>query len=378
MQPTTIYCSNCGAGNRANATFCFSCGQVVHVGTLPSAAGTGRISPQQMLKQRYKIVTMVGKGGMGAVYKAEDTQFGSRLVAVKEMGQSNLSPQEATDAAEQFKQEANLLANLKHPNLPSIYDYFGENGRWYLVMDFIEGTTLDARLDKAVGHALPITESIEIGIQLAKVLGYLHTRAVPIIFRDLKPLNIMVTPEDDIYLIDFGIARLFKVGKAKDTVACGDVGYAAPEQFGRAQTTPQSDIYSLGATLHQLLSGSEPSSNSPLFTFKQLSSYNPNIPTTLSDLVAKMVNTDPALRPVSMAEIRKELERIQMQVKQPASQLPPTQYVPPTPPNPLPVVQKQGQIYYTPSGQVPAKPVLPKGKVWKTLLIGIVTGILSF
>ena len=268
---------------------------------------------------------------MGAVYKAEDTQFGSRLVAVKEMSQSNLSPQEAADAAEQFKQEAHLLANLKHPNLPSIYDYFGENGRWYLVMDFIDGTTLDARLDKKAGHALPIPESIEIGIQLAKVLGYLHTRATPIIFRDLKPLNIMVTPEDNIYLIDFGIARLFKTGKDKDTVAYVSPGYAAPEQFGRTQTSPQSDMYSLGATLHQLLSGSEPRSNMPLFTFKPLTSYNPNIPTALSDLVAKMVNTDPALRPASMAEIRKELERIQMQVKQPSSQLPPTQYAPPPP-----------------------------------------------
>ena len=241
-------------------------------------AATGRLAPQQTLKQRYKIVTMVGKGGMGAVYKAEDIQFGNRLVAVKEMSQSNLDPQEAKNVAEQFKQEAYMLAHLKHPNLPSIYDYFGEQGRWYLVMDFIEGTTLDARLDRTPRHSLTVAESVEIGIQIAKVLGYLHNRPSPIIFRDLKPLNIMVTPEDNIYLIDFGIARLFKTGKAKDTVAYVSPGYAAPEQFGRTQTSPQSDIYSLGATLHQLLSGHEPSSNVPLFTFKPLNTYNPNIP----------------------------------------------------------------------------------------------------
>ncbi len=213
------------------------------------------------------------------------------------------------------------------------------------------------------------------------MLGYLHTRAVPIIFRDLKPLNIMVTPDDNIYLIDFGIARLFKVGKTKDTVAYVSVGYAAPEQFGRAQTSPQSDIYSLGATLHQLLSGSEPSSNLPLFTFKPLQSYNPNIPTALSQLVAKMVNTDPVLRPMSMVAIRQELERIQIQVKQPSMQQPLTQHAIPLPSHISilsPVVQKQQQLYYTPSGQIPAKPVLPKGKAWKTLSIGIVTGTLAF
>jgi len=398
MQPATIYCSTCGAGNRSSSAFCFSCGQTIHIGTLPSSADTVRMSPQQVLKQRYEIVTLVGKGGMGAVYKAEDTQFGNRLVALKEMSQSNLSPQEASEATEQFKREAHMLANLKHPNLPSIYDYFSENGRWYLVMDFIEGTTLDARLDKASGHFLSINETLEIGIQLAKVLGYLHTRPTPIIFRDLKPFNIMITPDNDLYLIDFGIARFFKIGKDKDTVAYVSPGYAAPEQFGRTQTSPQSDIYSLGATLHQLLSGNEPRSNMPLFTFKPLRSYNPNIPTTLADLIAKMVNIDPALRPASMVEIRKELERIQMQVKQPLSQLPPTQYAPPPPPpvtpksamptprpaasaysyTPPPYAQRQQQAYYTPSSQTPAKPALPKGKVWKTLLIGIVTGILGF
>ncbi len=383
MQPTTIYCSICGAGNRSNAAFCFSCGQAIHVGTAPGMGRTGLLAPQQTLKQRYKIVTMVGKGGMGAVYKAEDTQFGNRLVAVKEMSQSNLDPQEAKDAAEQFKQEAYMLAHLKHPNLPSIYDYFGENGRWYLVMDFIEGTTLDARLDNMPGHALSVAETIDIGIQLAKVLGYLHNRPSPIIFRDLKPLNIMVTPEDNIYLIDFGIARLFKTGKAKDTVAYVSPGYAAPEQFGRAQTSPQSDIFSLGATLHQLLSGNEPSSNIPLFTFKPLTSYNLNIPPTLSNLVANMVNTDPVQRPASMSDIRKELESIQIQAKQGVALLPPTQYVTPQPvysytpstPQPAAQKQKQGQVYYVPSGQTPAKPALPKGKVWKTLLIGVVTGI---
>ncbi len=391
MNSSMIYCSHCGAGNQSRATYCFSCGKLLQIGTLPDTSGTGCLSPRQMLRQRYRIVTLVGQGGMGAVYKAEDIQFGGRLIAVKEMSQNNLSPQEATEAVEQFKQEAHLLAALKHPNLPSIYDYFGENGRWYLVMDFIEGTTLKARLDQAPGHILSMTETLDIGIQLAKVLGYLHTRPTPIIFRDLKPLNIMITPEDNVYLIDFGIARLFKPGKAKDTVAYVSAGYAAPEQFGRAQTSPQSDIYSLGATLHQLLSGNNPSFNTPMFTFQSLKMYSQNIPTTLANLISTMLNMDPTRRPKSMAVVRQELEHIQTVLKQPvATPVPPTQYAPPPPPPPavqrqyvppppppliVQAAQGQRQAYQTSSPQEVAKPALPKGIVWKTLLIGVVMAV---
>ena len=126
-------------------------------------------------------------------------------------------------------------------------------------MDFIEGQTLEDYLAKAPGEKLPLQEVLEIGIQLCKVLDYLHTRQPPIIFRDLKPANVMRAPDGHLYLIDFGIARLFKPGKKKDTIALGSPGYAAPEQHGRGQTTERADIYSLGATLHQLLSGRDPS-----------------------------------------------------------------------------------------------------------------------
>src|SRR6266704_2200175 len=166
-----------------------------------------------------------------------------------------MSPQEIIEATENFKREALLLAGLTHPNLPSIYDHFSEAGRWYLVMDFIEGETLEERLNKEPEGRLSVEEAQRIGIQLCTVLGYLHGRQPPIIFRDLKPANIMMTPDGHLYLIDFGIARHFKPGQAKDTIAFGSPGYAAPEQYGKAQTTARSDIYSLGANLHQLLTG---------------------------------------------------------------------------------------------------------------------------
>ena len=278
---------------------------------------TERASERPLLNQRYRLVQLLGKGGMGAVYKGEDLKFQRRSVAIKEMLQSNLAPQEVRRATSMFEQEAQLLASLQHPNLPSIYDYFDEGRRWYLVMDFIEGTTLSKRLEQAPNHVLSLQQTLDIGIQLAKVLGYLHNRPSPIIFRDLKPLNIMITPDDNIYLIDFGIARLFKPGQAQDTVSYISAGYAAPEQYGTAQTSPQSDIYSLGATLHQLLSSHQP--NESPFKFKSLQSYNPQIPTQLTQLVAKMVDMEPSQRPASMMVVRQSLEQVQMHMRQGAS-----------------------------------------------------------
>src|SRR6266702_1563126 len=268
------FCDACGAAYHPQALYCSACGAPLQnfiksaviparnpVTTAPTAASTttGLLSHAHMLNRRYRIVSQVGKGGFGAVYKAEDIQFDNRLVAIKEMSQSALSPQEVLEATDAFRREARFLAGLTHPNLPRIYEQFSDMGRWYLVMDYIEGETLEAYLDK-MGGKLPLVGTgtshvgvFNIGIQLCSVLNYLHTRQPPIIFRDLKPANIMLTADGHIFLIDFGIARHFKPGQVKDTTALGSSGYAAPEQYGKAQTTPRADIYGLGATLHQLL-----------------------------------------------------------------------------------------------------------------------------
>jgi len=339
LSPTI--CSSCNTPNRAGSAFCNNCGSSLAGGGSPSGP-TGRIASGQVLKQRYRIIQVVGQGGMGAVYKAEDIQFGNRLVAVKEMRQTGLDPQELKEAADAFKQEAILLAGLKHPNLPSIYDHFEENGRWYLVMDFIEGETLAEHLNKAKGKVLPVPVVLDIGIQLAKVLGYLHTRPTPIIFRDLKPSNVMLTPEGHVYLIDFGIARFFKPGQAKDTVAYGSKGYSPPEQFGSGQTTPQSDIYNLGVTLHEMLSGNDPSDMATPFRFAPLPSLGQPALTELAALITRMLDMDAQRRPTSMAVVKQELERIADQQQHPP--VPPTTPVPPTIPVPLiiPEPQKKG------------------------------------
>jgi serine/threonine protein kinase len=141
-----------------------------------------------------------------------------------------------------------------------------------VLMDFIEGETLEEYLQKQPEGHLSVKETLGIGIQLCTVLAYLHNRQPPVIFRDLKPSNIMLTPEENLYLIDFGIARHFKPGQKKDTIALGSPGYAAPEQYGKGQTTPQSDIFSLGAILHHLLSGNDPSQSPFVFAPLYLSS----------------------------------------------------------------------------------------------------------
>ncbi len=229
-------CSACATSNPPQAAFCFGCGQALR-----------DVAATDLLHQRYHLLHQLGSGGFGSVYQVEDTQLGKRLVAVKEMSsQSNLSAQENEEAAQAFKKEALLLAELLHPNLPRIYDHFSEGGRWYLVMDFIEGETLETYIAQQPAQYLPLAEALEVGLQLCDVLDYLHTRQPPVIFRDLKPLNIMRTGSGHLYLIDFGIARHFKPpngrhlvsGGAEDVVRIWDITTGQPAFIYAGHTEP--------------------------------------------------------------------------------------------------------------------------------------------
>ena len=355
MVPSHLYCSACGTANQQPATKCFACGQPL-VQVSASAVQTSIPLSSHLLQQRYHILYKVGEGGFGAVYKAEDTLFDNRLVALKEMSQGGLSAHEVAEATEAFKREALMLAKLVHPNLPRIYDYFTEQGHCYVIMDFIEGETLEEHLNKSVQGRLPVGKVLEIGIQLCSVLDYLHTRNPPIIFRDLKPANIMLTPNGYIYLIDFGVARHFKPGKARDTIAFGSPGYAAPEQYGKAQTTAQADIYSLGVTLHQMLTGIDPSQTAFQFAPPQVSGQS--FPRELDTLVMQMVEIDESKRPATVAIVKQELQSIAAQlatnqagIVQPglspllhASSIP-TSAIPPA--QPAVILPSQGKLAYT-------------------------------
>ncbi len=175
-------------------------------------------------------------------------------------------------------------------------------------MDYIEGETLEEYLQKTSSGKLPLERVLNIGLQLCTVLDYLHTRQPPIIFRDVKPANIMQTLVGHLYLIDFGTARHLKPGQEKDTIALGSPGYAAPEQYGKSQSTQQADIYSLGATLHHLLTGDDPAEDP--FRFAALQSTDPSLPAALESLIGQMLDLDPGKRPTSIAVVKEALLRI--------------------------------------------------------------------
>ncbi|HET8852995.1 MAG TPA: tetratricopeptide repeat protein, partial [Ktedonobacteraceae bacterium] len=310
------FCDNCGSANPLTARFCQNCAAPLDKGVphdksgglQPATNTTGTLPGQTLLVSRYQLESRIGQGGMGAVYKAADTRFNNRAIAIKEMSKAGLSSVQRQEAEAAFEHEARLLADLLHPNLPRIYDHFTENERSYLVMDFIDGKTIEEDLEQAGGGPLPVDQVINWAEQLCDVLSYLHNRQPAIIFRDLKPANVMVDDSGHVFLIDFGIARFFKPGKLHDTIALGSPGYAAPEQYGKSQSTPRSDLYSLGALLHHLLTGLDPSEQ-PFF-FRPASQVNPAVSPGLELLLAQMLQMDPDHRPASAQEVLEALRLI--------------------------------------------------------------------
>jgi hypothetical protein len=264
------------------------------------------LSPNTILQSRYRILRAIGGGGMGVVYEAEDKRLGGRHCAIKEFSPEHLPLQDRAWAVQTFQQEAAILSQLSHPGLTNVTDYFAEGSNEYLVMELIEGGTLADQLDGARSGRLPQAEALDMTRQLCDVLEYLHRRTPPIVFRDLKPTNIMLTPQGQVKLIDFGIARLFKPGQSHDTISLGTPGYAAPEQYGgQGQTDPRSDIYSLGVVLHQMLTGHDPT-RTP-FNLPLTRTLNGAVPPNIEAVIRKAVQVDPNQRFQTIAELRAKL-----------------------------------------------------------------------
>jgi serine/threonine protein kinase len=224
------------------------------------------LEPQAMLKDRYRIAGPIGQGGMGAVYRAEDTLLPGRTCAVKEISPDpDIEPEMLTQLQEQFRQEASVLARLDHPNLPKVSDYFTQSGREYLVMDFVPGHDLRELIDKAQQehHFIEETQVLDWADQLCSALAYLHEQDPPILHRDIKPSNIKLTPTGLIKLVDFGLVKLLTSDEARTVTVVqgqGTAAYTPLEQYGGddTHTDIRSDVYSLGATLYHLLTGRSP------------------------------------------------------------------------------------------------------------------------
>ncbi len=283
----------CGKYNRRGARFCGHCGRPIVV--IPqSPFQTGLLNNGAVIANRYRITGKLGQGGMAAVYQVEDTRLRGKLCAIKEMSDASLiDPQERQRALADFEREALLLAHLSHPNLPRVTDSFEHQSKYYLVMDFVKGSTLEDLLVKR-GHPFSEAEVRAWLHQLCNVLAYLHAYNPPIIFRDLKPSNIMLDNYGQIKLIDFGIARHFDAQKTHDTTALGTAGYAAPEQYGKDQSDARADIYALGATLHRLLTGHDPA-DTP-FNLPPLQKYNPQVSDRLVKTIERCLQFDPQQR----------------------------------------------------------------------------------
>jgi outer membrane protein assembly factor BamB/tRNA A-37 threonylcarbamoyl transferase component Bud32 len=269
----------------------------------------GALPPGTLLQERYQIIGVLGMGGMATVYKSRDMRFAnvSRLCAVKEMANLAPDPQIRQMAAENFEREANILATANHPAIPQIYDFFSQSTRSYLVMELIDGWDLENHMaELAPSEFLEEAQVVDWALQLCDALSYLHRhKPQPIVFRDLKPANIMLDLQGRIRLIDFGIAKVFQTGQ-KGTMI-GTEGYSPPEQY-RGSAEPRGDVYALGATLHHLLTKQDPRLEPP-FSFQErpVRTLNPNVNPQLEAAIMRAVEYDIDRRFSSIDEFRKAI-----------------------------------------------------------------------
>ncbi|MCE1246414.1 MAG: serine/threonine protein kinase [Firmicutes bacterium] len=253
-----------------------------------------------ILRQRYEINDIIGTGGMSEVFIAADLKNSGYAVVVKKLLLTRDANQ-IRDYLYSFQQEFKILASLHHPNIPTAYDFFEENNQFFLVEDYIRGEQLQPGM-----AGMQPDKVVKVIIQLCDVLEYLHRHNI--IYRDLKPENIIMTPDERIYLVDFGISRIFSPEKEDDTVALGTPGYAPPEAYEKPQTDARSDIYSMCVLMHQMLTGKDPVSSA--FRFDEPKKIDKSIDGELSSFVMKGLNLEPAKRYQSISEFRHSLFKL--------------------------------------------------------------------
>ncbi len=255
---------------------------------------------------KYRILRVVGKGGMSVVYQAVNEKA-NKIWAIKEVRKDGVQNYEVVK--QNLIVETELLKRFNHPNLPSIIDVIDGDGSFLIVMDYIEGNSLSHALETS--GAQNQEDVVEWSKQLCDVLGYLHSRQPPIIYRDMKPSNVMLKPDGNVSLIDFGTAREFKSSSVEDTTCLGTQGYAAPEQYGgHGQTDARTDIYCLGATMYHLLTGHNPSM--PPYEMYPIRQWNPLLSSGLEQIILKCTQKNPNDRYQSCAELLYDLDRYQI------------------------------------------------------------------
>ncbi len=277
-------------------------------GRVGSANGRTTLPKGTVLAKRYQITQVVGLGGMSTVYAARDMRFANTFkpCAVKEMSDTSQGKADRAQLLQTFEREANLLAGLSHPAIPKVYDYFTQGDQVYLVLEFIKGNDLETVLN-ANEDLIPQETVLEYALQIVDVLAYLHNhKPLPIVFRDLKPSNVMLTDDNRIVLIDFGIAKAFQA-RTKGTMI-GTEGYCPPEQY-RGMSEPRGDLYSLAALMHHMLTRIDPRLEAP-FTFAERppTKINPSVSKNVEALILRALAYLPEDRFATAEEMRQAIE----------------------------------------------------------------------
>src|SRR5271169_3159249 len=263
------------------------------------------IAPNTIVGGRYRVVRPLGGGVMKLVYLAEDLRLAARRCALAEVVDNFTNPDAQRQAVDAFQREADMLARLNNEHIPRVFDRFSEQNRHYLVMEYIDGATLEEVMKEAGGR-LAEPRVIDIALQILDTLEYLHGLEPPVIYRDLKPSNVMMMGNGQAKLIDFGIARHFQ--PLQNATMIGTQGYAPPEQY-RGKVELRSDLYALGATMHHALSGRDPANEAP-FSFPPLATLCPSINHELTALIDEGLAYDVERRVPSAAEFKRRLKDI--------------------------------------------------------------------
>jgi serine/threonine protein kinase len=301
-------CQHCG-GPSGSGRFCGNCGIARVVGgapTVPLVAAAHFWQPLPVgatLQSRYHVHRLMSRGSFGAVYEVSDDRFSWHSRALKEFVPVVLSADEFAEARSWFLREAEMLGSLSDPAIPRVWDSFEEHGRLYIVMQLVEGRTLEEVIAEQQGHGLPPALVLAWAQRLCDVLEYLHGHQPPILFRDLKPANIMVGSHDHLTLIDFGIATRFVPQRIGTTI--GTPGFAPPEQY-QGLAEPRSDLYALAATLHYALTGRDPSHELP-FSFPPLNARALGIPVDVARAIGSALSLVISDRPATAAAFRELL-----------------------------------------------------------------------
>ncbi|MCD4786185.1 MAG: tetratricopeptide repeat protein [Candidatus Eremiobacteraeota bacterium] len=295
-----MHCPNCSKPIRQGVRFCIHCGY--DLSTTPGFFSSPTLPVSFVLEKRYRVIQYITSGGMAHIYKVEDSRL-KNVYCLKEMMDNYRLPEEKKEAVHRFIREAEILARLKHPSIPRIIDHFIENGRYYLVMEYIEGDDLETLLSRQPDGRFNWDRVTSWLRQILDMLGYIHNMTPPLIYRDMKPSNMLLGDDEQIYLVDFGIARVFAPRK-KGTLI-GTPGYASPEQY-KGQVDIRSDIYSLGASLHHMVTGKDPREDVP-FNFPPVKILNPDIDTHLSSIIDKALSYKMEERFASIEEMRNAL-----------------------------------------------------------------------